>query len=55
MAGGLRSGRERKAHALPFGGADERLGNNLSFGVCKGLTFEVRSPGSQATVLANAR
>jgi hypothetical protein len=61
-AGGMRSGRERKAHT-PFGGADEALGKGqtlgvgkgLPFGVRKGLTFEVRSRRSQPTVFVNAR
>jgi hypothetical protein len=46
MAGGLRSGRERKAHT-PFAGADEPRG--------KGLTFEVRSRRSQPTTFVSAR
>ena len=46
IAGGLRSGRERKAHT-PFAGADEPL--------AKGLTFEVRSRRSQPTTYVSAR
>jgi hypothetical protein len=58
-AGGLRSGRERKA----FGGADEPLDKGqtkglrkgLALEVCIDLTFEVRPSRSQPTVFANAR
>lgn len=56
------SGRERNAHT-PFGGAGEMLGRGQTFGVRKGLTlgvckdvsFEVRSSIPQPTVLVKAR
>jgi hypothetical protein len=58
-AGGLRSGRERKA----FAGVDELLDKGLTFGAreglalgsCEDLPFEVRSSKSQLTVFVNAR
>ena len=57
--GGLRSGRERKAHT-PFGGVDEALGRGDTWGARKGLpfgvlAFEVRSRRSQPTVFVKAR
>jgi hypothetical protein len=45
-AGGLRSGRERKAD-VPFAGAGETLG--------KVLTFEVRPDSSQPTMFVRPR
>ncbi len=45
-SGGLRSGRERKAHT-PFAGADATFG--------KGLTFEVRPRRSQLTTFVSAK
>ena len=53
-AGGLRSGRERKAHTLS-GGGNGTPGKDLTFGVREDLTFEERSGGSQPTVPVNAR
>jgi hypothetical protein len=61
-AAGLRSGRERKAHT-PFGGTVEMFGSSqtfgvrkrLTFGLCKDLSFEVRSSRSQPIVCVNAR
>ncbi len=61
-AGGLRSGRERKAHT-PSSGEDETPGKGQTFGGCKGLIlgvckdlgFGVRPSSSQPTVFVKAR
>ena len=61
-AGGLRSGRERKAHVPPTG-ADEASCKRWTFGKREGLTvgvrkdlsFRMRSSGAQPTVLDRAR
>jgi len=52
-AGGLRSGRERKAHT-PSGG-NGAVGKGLTFGVREDLTFEERSGVSEPTVPVSAR
>src|SRR5919202_1321188 len=59
MAGGPRSGRERKDHT-PFEGADETFWRGHTFGVGKGLPFGVlatgvRSRRSQPAALVRAR
>jgi hypothetical protein len=61
-AGGLRSGRERKARA-PSRGTDETpakgwtfgLRKGLAFGIRKDLSFEGRSSGAQPTVFVRAK
>jgi hypothetical protein len=53
MTGGLRSGRERKAHT-PSGGSGAP-GKGLTFRAREDLNFEERSGGSQPTVGVNAK